>query len=129
MGAPIIAAMPAHATQGSPLMPVRQIFRACLLAGLLFGAMIGAAAEATGPGLAANASVPVPTQIELFVNEGCPHCAAARKFLDELSRERADLQVTIIDVRFDPGAIARLQALSRAAGIAQPGVPTLRIGK
>lgn len=68
------------------------------------------------------------TEVELFVSEGCPHCAAAHAFIDELARERHDFHVTIIDVRRDPRALARLQELSRAAEIVQPGVPTIRIG-
>jgi glutaredoxin len=68
------------------------------------------------------------TEIELYVSEGCPHCAAAKAFIDELAQERPDLHVKVVDIRHDPGALARLQDLSRTAGVAQPGVPTIRIG-
>ncbi|MCK9379726.1 MAG: glutaredoxin family protein [Sulfuritalea sp.] len=66
--------------------------------------------------------------IEVFVREGCPHCEAAKAFLGELARERPDLSVSLVDVRRDPDALVRLNQLSRNAGIAQPGVPTIRIG-
>ena len=66
--------------------------------------------------------------IELYVGEGCPHCAAARAFLDDVVREQPDVELKVFDVRADPQALARLQALAREAGIAQPGVPATRIG-
>lgn len=68
------------------------------------------------------------TEVELFLREGCPHCEAAKACLAELARERPELRLTQHDVRRDPAALARLNALSAQAGIAQPGVPTLRIG-
>jgi glutaredoxin len=67
-------------------------------------------------------------QVEVFVSEGCPHCAAAQAFVDQLASERSDVEVTITDIRSAPGALGRLQELSRQSGIAQPGVPTIRIG-
>lgn len=66
--------------------------------------------------------------IELYVGEGCPHCAAARAFLDDVVREQPDVELKVFDVRADPQALARLQARAREDGIAQPGVPAMRIG-
>jgi glutaredoxin len=54
--------------------------------------------------------------IELFVREGCPHCAAAETFLTALNRERPSLTIVIHDVSKDPGALARLQELAKARG-------------
>ena len=68
------------------------------------------------------------TEVEIFVREGCPHCAAATSFLAELAGQRTDLQLRISDVRRDPEALARLQTLAQAAGVAQIGVPTIRVG-
>lgn len=70
----------------------------------------------------------IQQEIDIFVSEGCPHCAAEKVFLDELARERPSLRVTIIDVRRDADALARLRELSQTAGVARPGVPTTRIG-
>lgn len=82
-----------------------------------------------GPVVAAAAGEAAqPTEIEAFVSEGCPHCEAARAFLAELGRERPGLRVSFVDVRRSPDALARLKELSRNAGIAQPGVPAIRIG-
>lgn len=67
-------------------------------------------------------------EVELYVSEGCPHCEAANAFVEGLERSRHDLHVTVIDVRRDSRALARLKALWRAAGITQPGVPTIHVG-
>ena len=69
-----------------------------------------------------------PVEIEVFVREGCAHCEAAKSFLGELARERPGLRIGFVDVRRDPDALVRLDDISRRAGIAQPGVPTIRIG-
>jgi len=88
-----------------------------LLAALPAGQVVAAAAQANPP-----------PEIEVFVREGCSHCDAAKAFLDELARERPGLRVSLVDIRRDPAALARLGALSRDAGIAQPGVPTILVG-
>lgn len=67
-------------------------------------------------------------EIEAFVREGCPHCAAAKAFLADLAVERPDLRISLVDIRRDPDALARLNELARQAGVAPAGVPTIRIG-
>lgn len=76
--------------------------------------------------VAAAGSAP---EIELFVRSGCPHCAAAKAYLAELAAQRPGLRIVETDLQRDPGARARLARLSRDAGIAQPGVPTIRVGE
>jgi len=98
--------------------PLRLAAAIILVAGLFAGHSIP---------IAAADSVP-PPEIEVFVREGCAHCEAAKSFLDELARERPGLRVAFVDVRRDPDALARLNEISRRAGIAQPGVPTIRVG-
>ncbi|WP_300453696.1 glutaredoxin family protein [Accumulibacter sp.] len=67
-------------------------------------------------------------EIEAFLKEGCPHCTAAKAFLADLAVERPDLRISLRDIRRDPDALARLNELSRQAGVAPAGVPTIRIG-
>lgn len=88
-----------------------------LMAMLLTGHVIPAVAEA-----------PALPEIEVFVRDGCSHCQAAENFLDVLADEQPGLHVSVVDVRRSPDALARLLDLSAKAGIAQPGVPTIRIG-
>ena len=78
--------------------------------------------------LTASAAAAGPT-IEVYTRPGCPHCAAAHRFLDELSSERGDLSIVDHDVTREPGALDRLRELTARAGVATPGVPTFVIGE
>lgn len=53
-----------------------------------------------------------PADIEVFVREGCPHCASAKEFLASLQQQRPQLKIVIRDVLKDPAAMARLQELA-----------------
>jgi hypothetical protein len=90
-----------------------------LLLGLLGSPTASAAAEERAQSSA---------EIELFVRAGCVHCEAAQAFVAELARERPGLRIAVADIQRDPEALARLQDLTRAAGILQFGVPTIRVG-
>ncbi|UCV04244.1 glutaredoxin family protein [Dechloromonas denitrificans] len=107
-----------YATTGSWFRIFRVVGVIVLTAILMAGQAI--------PAVAAEA-MPLPG-IELFVRDGCSHCEAAKSFLDDLAGEQPGLHVTVVDVRHNPDALARLLALSAKAGIAQPGVPTILVG-
>lgn len=82
---------------------------------------------------AASASAPSPeasarTRVEVFVREGCPHCAAAEVFLAELARERPDLDIVIRDVLAEPAALDRLKVLSTEHGGGTARVPAFFLG-
>lgn len=70
-----------------------------------------------------------PADIEVFVREGCPHCAKAERFLAELKLEQPELRIVIRDVLHDQDAQERLQSLSNMHGVAPVRVPTIRIGE
>lgn len=65
-------------------------------------------------------------ELEVFVREGCPHCAKAKAFLSVLNSERPHLRIVYFSVDRDPEALDRLSRYSQAAGIWPPGVPTFR---
>ncbi len=69
---------------------------------------------------------PVAAQgaLEVFVRDGCPHCADAKIFLAKLSSERPGLRIVYRSVDSDAAARAELEQRSRDAGIWPPGVPT-----
>jgi glutaredoxin/cytochrome c biogenesis protein CcdA len=69
-----------------------------------------------------------PHLIEVFVREGCPHCAAAEEFVARLGRERPELKIVVRDVQHEPAALERLQEIVRAerAGVAR--VPAVYAG-
>jgi len=81
---------------------------------LLLFALLGLVALAGAPARAAD--LPDPNRIELFVREGCPHCAQAEAFMEQLHRERPELTIVVRDVQKEPAALARLQELVQAAG-------------
>jgi hypothetical protein len=55
--------------------------------------------------------------LEVFVRDGCPHCANAKKFLSSFSRERPWLQIVYRPVDHDPIARNELVRHSQNAGI------------
>jgi glutaredoxin len=83
-----------------------------------------------GPLLASAQAVQSATprvDIEVFVREGCPHCAAAEEFLAKLKREQPQLAISIRDVNKEPEALQRLTALTREhGGVAR--VPAFFVG-
>lgn len=65
--------------------------------------------------------------IEIFVREGCPHCAKAEAFLNDLQREQPNLRIEIHDVSKEPSALERLKLLADQQGIAMVRVPALQV--
>ena len=78
-------------------------------------------------GASVGASEPVIT-LEVFVRAGCPHCEAAKHFLNELQRERPSLRIASYDVAEDPAARRRLATLVAERGMTSLGVPAFLIG-
>ena len=97
------------------------------------GAEAQAPAQAATPATneAANANAPGSTarvDIEVFVREGCPHCAKAETFLAQLAKEQPQLAISIRDVNKEPAAMQRLTALAREhGGVAR--VPAFFVGE
>lgn len=85
-----------------------------------------AASLAAGP---ARGPDPVPQQgnaavLVVFVRTGCPHCAAAKTFLQELQAERHELRIVYRTVDEDASAADDLVQIYRQIGMWPPGVPT-----
>jgi glutaredoxin len=86
---------------------------------LLARVLLGAVALVSAAGAQTPSAAPVATHpaakadIEVFVREGCPHCAEAERFLAVLAREQPRLAITIRDVTKEPAALERLQELAR----------------
>ncbi|MDP1902343.1 MAG: glutaredoxin domain-containing protein [Rubrivivax sp.] len=79
--------------------------------------------------LSASALAPTPLQtLEVFVREGCPHCAKAEVFLQALAHERPDLHIVIRDVSKEPAAMQRLQDLARQLNSGAARVPAFHVG-
>ena len=91
---------------------------------VLFLGLLLALSTELSTALAAGQEPPaVQPDIEVFTRTGCPHCAAAKRFLSDLQRRRPNLIVRIYEIDRDPNARERLLSLSAKQAVAAPGVP------
>lgn len=65
--------------------------------------------------------------VELFMQQGCPHCADAKAFLQALKNEQPTLSVIIHDVDQKPETLIRLQRLAQKQGIKSVRVPAFQV--
>ncbi|WP_334078871.1 glutaredoxin family protein [Microbulbifer sp. M83] len=65
--------------------------------------------------------------LEVFVRDGCPHCAAAKEYLPQFAHEHPGLRIVYRSLDSDPRAAEDLARHSRRAGAWPPGVPTFVI--
>lgn len=79
------------------------------------------------PAPAASAAM-VQQPMEVFVREGCPHCAKAEVFLARLAQERPDVRISVRDVLHEPAALQRLQEITRQHGGGNARVPAFFVG-
>src|SRR5512135_2715816 len=109
-------------TQSEPSGWAWALLCAAFLAGLAIQAARPLASTAAG-----LSPVDVPASdvdVEVFAREGCPACAQARTYLDDLQRERPDLRVRVWDVLADPAALERLHSVATARGQGAVATPT-----
>lgn len=66
-------------------------------------------------------------ELVLYSRADCPHCARARRFLDDQLAQREDVEVTVLDVGRNPEALQRLRELFAQHGIVAGGVPAFQI--
>jgi glutaredoxin len=98
-----------------------RLFLACLLVISIF------AFAKTGNSLPDKSTVPL-ADIEVFIRNGCPHCAKAELFLQALKREQPTLKIIIHDVIQEPSALEQLQRLFKNQGLGAVKVPAFQIG-
>ncbi|KFJ90976.1 glutaredoxin [Pseudomonas sp. 1-7] len=103
------------------MIAINRQWRWLLLLWLLLAAL---PAVAGGPAAGTQ-----PQVLEVFVREGCPHCAAAKRWLDIIAAERPELHILLRQVDQDANARDDLLRLSRQAGYWPPGVPTFVVGE
>jgi glutaredoxin len=77
-------------------------------------------------GIATQAGA-TPPDLEVFVRAGCPHCEAAKIFVEELRREQPSLQIAVYDIAENSAALQRLQTLAADRDMTGVGVPTFLI--
>ena len=88
---------------------------------LLLTALLGAAV----PAFALQDAAP---SLTFYWGIGCPHCEAAKPFLEALERERPELVITRVEVRRDAAGRQRFVAEVGRLRIAAPGIPLFVAG-
>ncbi|MCU0621275.1 MAG: glutaredoxin [Gemmatimonadales bacterium] len=71
---------------------------------------------------------PTPPALEVFVRADCPHCAAAKRYLDRLQVGHPGLRISYHEVIADAAARQRLLQLARERGLTAIGVPAFLVG-
>jgi len=99
--------------------PPHRLYRGFKLALLLLLASLSAVAVPT----IADNTRQAAADIEVFVREGCPHCAEAELFLQALQREQPDLRINIRDIHRDAAALERLKAIAETQNAGAVRVP------
>ena len=65
--------------------------------------------------------------VEVYVRAGCPHCAAAKAFVQRIEGHYPGLKFVFYDVVAHEASRQRYEAMNRAQGIRVPGLPTFNI--
>jgi glutaredoxin len=86
-----------------------------------------AAADILLPEISSDAAAP-SADIEVFVRNGCPHCAKAELFLQTLKQERSALRIVIHDVSQEPASLEQLQRIAKNQGVKVIKVPAFQVG-
>lgn len=74
-----------------------------------------------------SAEPTISADIEIFVRNGCPHCAKAEAFLHTLQQEQPSLKVVIHNVSEQADALQRLQLLAKNQGVRTVRIPAFQI--
>jgi thiol-disulfide isomerase/thioredoxin len=94
-----------------------------LLAALIASGLLGA-----GKALAQTATPVHPVTLYLFWGQGCPHCAAAKPYLEALPGQYPGLSLEAYEVFYDPHNNLVFNQVLDMLGLEQPAVPTIVIG-
>ncbi len=68
------------------------------------------------------------SDIEVFVRDGCPHCAKAKEFLSALQLQYSELRIVVRDVQADPAALEKLKRLADSQLGSGVKVPAFSVG-
>ncbi len=91
---------------------------------ILFQGLITSHPVLAQPSMASSQKVVV----YLFWGDGCPHCALAKPFLNELTKRYANTELRAYEVWYVPENQVLFQKMSAVYGFEPSGVPTILIG-
>lgn len=104
------------------LLPIFQIFFAlAILIGLLTY-IPGQAVQVV------QAQEEKPVVVYMFWGDGCPHCAVAKPFFEEMARKYPQIELKFYEVWYIPENQQKFQTMATAYGFEPSGVPTIFIG-
>ena len=69
-----------------------------------------------------------PIHIYMFWGDGCPHCAQAKPYLDDLAKRYPQAELHLYEVWYNEENLALFQKMATAHGFEPHGVPTIFIG-
>ncbi|MCP4386295.1 MAG: hypothetical protein GY798_33620 [Hyphomicrobiales bacterium] len=69
-----------------------------------------------------------PVVIHFFWGDGCPHCAEAKPFLEDLTRRTPRSELRAYEIWYDPENAALFEAMAAAKGFEAVAVPTIVVG-
>ena len=102
---------------------IRQLIGKALGAGFILMLLVtGGAGDARG------ADRPPPATLYYFWGVGCPHCASAKPFLDDLKRKYPALRIESWEVLQHRENLPRLMEMAKARNMEATGVPVFIIG-
>lgn len=99
---------------------MRGVTAKILLAVLFLSAATAVLAQ---PGNGTSSRTSPCRSLEVFHRVGCPHCARALRYLDELREREPSIDIRIHEVNESREATERFVSLNRRFGVARPGVP------
>lgn len=107
----------------------KKIFIGALLAVILFANGVGANNTTTAaPHLETNTATTQTADIEVFIRDGCPHCAKAELFLQALKQEQPRLKIVLHNVDQESNALQRLQTIAAHQQVGTVRVPAFYVG-
>ncbi|PID32299.1 hypothetical protein CR970_01320 [Candidatus Saccharibacteria bacterium] len=83
---------------------------------------------APAPTVAAEEETTYKTHIYFFWGDGCPHCAKAKPFLEDLAASSDDIELYKFEVYHDTANQDLLQRVSERLGVDSSGIPFTIIG-
>lgn len=75
------------------------------------------------PAISMLAAAADAADIEVFVRDGCPHCAKAEEFLHKLQQERPGLNIVVYNINQEPAYLERLKQIAQKVHNSSVRVP------
>lgn len=104
----------------------RRILTVLLVTVVLSGLRIGSAVRAAP---ASQEETEVPVTIYFFWGDGCPHCAEAKPFLEDLVRRYPEVRIEAFEVWYNEDNQTLFEQMTGARGFGPRYVPTIFIGE